>query len=61
MLFDKEELSILVVSASEKITDILNDLLKDRFHCEIKHAQSAGEAKQMIMSRFLTRLWNMAF
>ena len=49
MLFDREELSILVVSVSDKIYDILPDLLKDRFHTHIHRASSVGEAKRIIL------------
>ena len=49
MLFDREELSILVVSVSDKIYDILDDLLKDRFHAAIHRASSVGDAKRMIL------------
>jgi response regulator NasT len=49
MLFDREELSILVVSVSDKIFDILTDLLKDRFHSDIHRASSISEAKRMTL------------
>lgn len=49
MLFEKEELSILVVSVSDKIYDILTDLLKDRFHFNIHRASSVSEAKRMVL------------
>ena len=49
MLFDREELSILVVSVSDKIYDILNDLLKDRSHIDLHRALSVGEAKRMTL------------
>lgn len=49
MLFEREELSILVVSVSDKIYDILDDLLKDRFHFNIYRALSVGEARRMML------------
>ncbi|MCR4692903.1 MAG: ANTAR domain-containing protein [Firmicutes bacterium] len=49
MLFDREELSILAVSVSDKIYDILTDLLKDRFHIDLHRASSVGEAKRMVL------------
>lgn len=49
MLFDREELSILVVSVSDKIYDILNDLLKSRFHIDLHRASSVGEAERMAL------------
>ncbi|MBR4720243.1 MAG: ANTAR domain-containing protein [Clostridia bacterium] len=51
MLFDREELSILVVSASDKVFEILTDLTKDRFHSDIHHASSVSEAKRMMLLR----------
>ena len=47
MLFGKEELSILVVSASDKVIDILGNLLNGRFYTDIKHAVSVSEAKRL--------------
>ena len=49
MLFDREELSILVVSASDKTYDIFDDLTKDRFHSDIYRASSISEAKRMTL------------
>ena len=49
MLFEREELSILAVSASDKIFDILSDLLKDRFQSDIHRASSVSEAERMIL------------
>ena len=49
MLFDREELSILVVSVSEKIYDIFADLLKDRFHTYIHRASSISEARRITL------------
>ena len=49
MLFDREELSILVVSVSDKIYDIFTDLAKDRFHSDIHRASSVSEAKRMTL------------
>ena len=49
MLFDREELSILIVSVSDKIYDIFADLLKNRFHSEIHRASSISEAKRMTL------------
>ena len=49
MLFDREELSILVVSVSSKIYDIFADLAKDRFRFGIHHAASISEAKRMTL------------
>ncbi|MCR4719398.1 MAG: ANTAR domain-containing protein [Firmicutes bacterium] len=49
MLFDREELSMLIVSVSDKIYEILNNLLKDRFHTDIYRASSVGEAKRMVL------------
>ena len=49
MLFEREELSILVVSVSDKIYDLLADLLKDRFHADIHRASSVSEAKRMVL------------
>ena len=49
MLFSKEELSILVVSVSDKLFGIFGDLLKDRFCPDIKHAQSVNEARRLTL------------
>ena len=49
MFFDREELSILIVSVSDKIYDIFADLLKNRFHSEIHRAPSISEAKRMTL------------
>ena len=49
MLYEREELSILAVSASDKIFDILSDLLKDRFHSDIHRASSINEAERLIL------------
>lgn len=49
MLFEREELSILAVSSSDKIFDILSDLLKDRFHIDIHRASSVSEAERMTL------------
>ena len=49
MLFEREDLSILTVSASDKIFDILSDLLKDRFHSDIHRASSINEAERLIL------------
>lgn len=49
MLFDREELSILVVSVSDKIFEILTDLLKDRFRSNIHRASSISEAERMTL------------
>lgn len=49
MLFERDELCILAVSASDKIFDILSDLLNDRFHSDIHRASSVGEAKRMML------------
>ncbi|MBQ6908244.1 MAG: ANTAR domain-containing protein [Clostridia bacterium] len=49
MLFDREELSILVVSVSDKIYDIFIDLTKDRFHSDMYRASSISEAKRMTL------------
>ncbi len=49
MLFEREELSILVVSVSDKIYDILADSLKDRFNADIHRASSVSEAKRMLL------------
>lgn len=49
MLFSKEELSILAVSASDKLFNVLSDVLKDRFCLDIKCASSISEAKRMIL------------
>lgn len=49
MLFEREELSILVVSVSDKIYDIFADLLKNRFHSDICRATSVSEAKRMTL------------
>ena len=53
MLLEREELSILVVSASDKIFDILTELLKDRFYSDIRRASSVSEAERiMLMQSF---------
>ena len=49
MLYGKEEISILVVSRSDKMFGVLNDLLNGRFYYEIKQAASVGEAKRMTL------------
>ena len=49
MLFERDEISILVVSVSDKIYDILADLLKDRFRISIHRASSVGEAERMVL------------
>jgi len=49
MLFEREELSILVVSVSDKVYDIFIDLTKDRFHSNIYRASSISEAKRMTL------------
>ena len=49
MLFERDELCILAVSASDKIFDILSDLLNDRFHSDIHRASSVSEAKRMML------------
>ena len=49
MLLEKEELSILVVSVSDKIYDIFIDLTRDRFHSKIHRASSISEAKRMML------------
>ncbi len=49
MLYGKEEISVLVVSLSDKIIAILGDLLCERFYTDIKHAVSVGEAKRMTL------------
>ena len=49
MLFGKEEISILVVSLSDKTTDILGDLLSGRVYTDIKHAASVSEAKRLAL------------
>jgi len=49
MLSIKEEISILVVSVSDKIADIFADLLGERFFADIKQAFSVSEAKRMTL------------
>ena len=49
MLFERDELSILVVSVSSKIYDIFADLAKDRFRFGIHRAASISEAKRMTL------------
>lgn len=49
MLFGKDEISILVVSLSDKIVNALNGLLKGRFYTNINHTVSVGEAKRMTL------------
>ena len=49
MLFGKDEISILVVSLSDKVVDTLNGLLSGRFYMSINHAVSVGEAKRMAL------------
>ena len=51
MLFEREELSILVVSVSNKIYGIFADSTKDRFHFEIQSASSVSEAKRLMLLR----------
>lgn len=49
MLYGKEEISILVVSLSDKAIKLLNDLFGGRFYTDIKHAPSVGEAKRLAL------------
>ena len=49
MLFGKEEISILVVSRSDKIPDALCNLLNGRFYTDIKRALSISEAKRLTL------------
>lgn len=49
MLYGKEEISILVVSMSDKMFGVLSDLLNGRFYYDIKQAASVGEAKRMTL------------
>lgn len=49
MLFDREELSILVVSVSDRTYDIFTNLVKDRFHSNMHRASSVSEARRMTL------------
>lgn len=49
MLYGKEELSILIVSVSDKIFDITESLLKDRFCPDIKYVSSISEARRTVL------------
>ena len=49
MLYGKEELSILIVSVSDKIFDITESLLNDRFCPDIKYVSSISEARRTVL------------
>ena len=49
MLFGKEEISILVVSRSDKIFNALSDLFNGRFYADMKLALSISEAKRLTL------------
>ena len=51
MLYGKEEISVLVVSPSDKIIVLLGNLLGERFYADINHAVSVGEAKRMTLMK----------
>ena len=50
MLSDRAQSSVLVVSASQKITDLFNELLPSGTFSPIISASSCGEAKRMLIS-----------
>lgn len=49
MLYGKEEISILVVSRSDKVSEVFADLLNGRFQTDVKCAFSISEAKRMTL------------
>lgn len=50
MLSERPQYSVLVVSASQKITDLFNELLPPGMFNPIVSATSCGEAKRMLIS-----------
>ena len=50
MLFSKNEISILVVSLSDKIFETSEELLNGRFYTDIKRALSISEAKRLTLT-----------
>ena len=49
MLFGKDEISILVVSRSDKVSEVFGSLINGRFSVDVKNALSISEAKRMTL------------
>ena len=49
MLYGKDEISILVVSRSDKVPEVFADLLNGRFKTNVKCAYSVSEARQITL------------
>ena len=49
MLPDKELISILVVSCSDKVSDAFNSIFEGRYTVDINRASSISEAKRMVL------------